>query len=127
MKFVGILFLLCLHQSLTYAQCGSGTPSFTVDLSNNPDSTWYSSSVMRNDTCCASGPCVEFIVTLSPDAEAITLDIYSGAMPSGSLFYYVGCGTKTTIGTPLCLSGTGRTLLHFASPATIRMFTGYIP
>src|SRR6185437_6765956 len=120
MKTAWVFFILLLFPQLfysqLYAQCGGGTPTFTVDLSNNPDSTWLSSSVARNDTCCGSSPCVKFIVTLSTGAQGITLDIYSGAMPSGSMYYNEGCSGNTPIGTPICLSGTGPHVITFCKP-----------
>ncbi|MDQ3073537.1 MAG: PKD domain-containing protein, partial [Bacteroidota bacterium] len=44
------------------------------------------------------------------------LDIFSGAMPTGALYYYVGCGTRTTIGTPVCLNGKGPHRITFCKP-----------
>jgi large repetitive protein len=108
--------LLFFQVGMLKAQCGTGTPVFTVDMSKNADSTWLSSSVTRNDSCCGSSPCIKFVVTLSPDAQAITLDIYSGAVPPGALYYNVSCGGSTAIGTPICLSGAGPHVITFCKP-----------
>lgn len=92
---------------MAQTQC-TGAPSFTVDLSSKSDSVWLSSSVLRNGSCCSGGNnCVEFIVTLSANAEAIVLEIASGARPSGSLTYTVNCGAPTSIGQKFCVTGQG--------------------
>ncbi|MGZ5304458.1 MAG: hypothetical protein ACXWDO_10125, partial [Bacteroidia bacterium] len=119
LKLAHVVLLLMLLLPGAYhasAQCGSLTPSFTADLRGNPDSIWYSSSVTRADTCCSGSNCVEFIVYVDSTVLAIQLDIVSGAMPSGSLFYQIDCGPQTTIGTPLCLSGNGPFKITFCKP-----------
>ncbi len=101
-------FSLFSLSSMAQTQCSGGTPSFNVNLSTKSDSVWLSSSVERDGTCCSGGNnCVEFIVTLSPNAEAIVLEIASGAQPSGSLTYTVNCGTPTNIGQKFCVTGQG--------------------
>ncbi len=113
--FIGLTFI----ETRLNAQCNAGVPSFTVDLSYNPNATWISPDTIRNDFCCgASSPdkCVEFVVTLHPDAEGIIFDIYSGAVPPGALFYQVDCGPPTMVGEPLCLSGAGPHNITFCKP-----------
>ncbi len=105
-----ILNILLFKSVNTFAQsqCNSSTPKFTVNLSTKADSIWLSSSVGRAGACCSGGTnCVEFIVTLSPNAEAVVLEIASGAQPSGSLSYTVNCGTPTAIGQKFCVTGQG--------------------
>ena len=62
--------------------------------------------------------CVQFVVTLDPNAEGLLFSIPGGcgAAPSGSLFYQVNCGPLTTVGTPLCLSGPGPHIITFCKP-----------
>ena len=101
-------FALCIFQSSSQV-CGPNVPSYTVDLTFDPNASWISPDTVRNDVCCgASGVrCIEFIITLHPDAEGIILDIYSGAVPGGALFYQVNCSTPAALGDPICLIGPG--------------------
>jgi hypothetical protein len=115
------IFILLFGLGITYsnAQCGAGTPTFIVDLSADPNMTWISPDTARADTCCgAVSPdrCVEFIVTLHPDAEGIIFNIHSGAIPPGSLFYQVACGPPTPVGDALCLDGPGPHSITFCKP-----------
>ena len=98
--------------------CGPNVPSYTVDLSFDPNASWISPDTVRNDVCCgATGVrCIEFIITLHPDAEGIILDIYSGAVPGGALFYQVNCSTPSALGDPICLIGTGPHVVTFCKP-----------
>jgi hypothetical protein len=106
--FLVFVFVSSAFSTMAQTQCSGGTPSFNVNLSSKSDSVWLSSSVSRNGTCCSGGNnCVEFIVTLSPNAEAIVLEIASGAKPSGALTYTVNCGAPTSIGQKFCVTGQG--------------------
>jgi len=100
------------------SQCGPSTPTFTVDLTGNPSGTWFSPNVVRNDQCCGQSGvvCIKFIVTLDPGAVGISFSIFSGAIPSGALYYQVGCGPQTALGTPICLSGVGPHIITFCKP-----------
>jgi gliding motility-associated-like protein len=116
--FQGIIFALFILGFFSEAksQCGANTPVYKIDLSGKPDSSWLSPLVVRNDTCCGGATCIEFIITLDTLATGINLSIYSGAVPTGALYYNVNCGTATTIGTPLCLSGKGPHKITFCKP-----------
>ncbi|MBI2279895.1 MAG: SprB repeat-containing protein, partial [Bacteroidetes bacterium] len=108
-SFLLLLFVGLLPDKLS-AQCDPNTPTFTVDLTGNPQGTWISPAVKREDDCCGGGAgftnCVLFIITLDPDAEGISLDLYSGA--NGNAFEYaVNCGVTTDAGDPICLTGVG--------------------
>lgn len=99
--------------------CDSITPSFIVDLSPSPYMTWLSPVTQRDGFCCgATAPdqCLEFIITLHPDAAAIMFNIASGAVPPGALFYQIDCGPPTPVGSPICLSGAGPFHLTFCKP-----------
>ncbi|MFH1320920.1 MAG: SprB repeat-containing protein [Bacteroidota bacterium] len=115
------LFLLCNYFSV-YAQsdsCGPNTPSFIVDLTGNPDSVWISPDTSRADQCCgATFPdrCIEFWLTLDPEAEAIIFDIYSGAVPPGALYYQVECSNPIPVGEKLCIAGVGPHRITFCKP-----------
>lgn len=117
------LFLLIVPSvEFTFAQssCDPSTPTFTANLSANPNATWVSSPpVPRAGNCCGTSPpdkCIQFILTLSPQAVAINFGIASGAVPGGSMFYQVNCGPPQAVGTPLCLSGPGPYSLTFCKP-----------
>lgn len=121
MKTRILLFLLqiIISNGLVAQYCNSGVPSFTVNLSGNPNSTWISPNVIRNDNCCGtSSPdrCVQFIITLHPGAVGINFSIASGAVPSGAMFYQINCGPPTPVGQPICLSGVGPHYLTFCKP-----------
>jgi len=113
------IFLLTCWLDTNAQICSPNTPTFTVDLTGNPDSVWISPNVVRKDYCCgASNPdrCVQFIVTLDPGASSISFNVYSGAMPPGALFYQLNCGPETPVGTPLCLDGPGPHVITFCKP-----------
>lgn len=112
-----IVFVGLQNVSAQTSNCTGGTPSYTVNLSSNASGVWTSSNIVRAGQCCGGGGdnnnCVEFIVTLSPNAEAFVLDIIGGATPSGSLSYTVNCGTPTPIGGKFCVTGVGPHYISF--------------
>lgn len=120
-RFILPLILMSLIFSAPGAAqiCGPGTPSFTVDLRGNPDSTWTSSPTARADTCCGvtgSEVCIEFIITLDSLAHGIRLDLIDGALPSGALYYKLNCGPQVPIGTELCFTTPGPHSVTFCKP-----------
>jgi gliding motility-associated-like protein len=98
----------------------TGTPTYSVNLTGSPAGTWQSNPQVRAGSCCVppDNNCVQFIVTLDPDAEGIIFNVPDGcgAAPSGSLFYQVDCGPLTSVGSPLCLNGTGPFIITFCKP-----------
>jgi large repetitive protein len=117
-----LLVILIIYWCLPgYSQCGPNVPTFTVNLTGNPQGTWTSPSVIRNDNCCGTtfpDRCVKFEITLDPNATGITFNIISGAIPGGALFYQINCGPPTALGAPICLSGVGPHILTFCKPGT---------
>jgi gliding motility-associated-like protein len=94
-------------------------PSYTVNLSAKADTTWISPSIVRRDNCCGtSNPdrCVQFIITLNSRSAGIVFNIASGAIPSGSMYYQVGCLSPTPVGSIICLNGRGPHILTFCKP-----------
>lgn len=73
----------------------TGTPTFSVNLTGQPNGTWTSNPRQRAGSCCTppDNNCVQFSVTLDPAAAGILFSIPGGcgAAPSGSLFYQVDC------------------------------------
>ena len=99
--------------------CDISTPSYNVNLSSNPDSVWISPSTQRDGYCCSAAgadKCIEFNVTLSAQASGIQIDIISGAVPGGALFYQIACGTSYQVGVPACLTGVGPHRITFCKP-----------
>ena len=112
------LILILFFPIWLYSQCGPSTPTFTVNLTGSPNGSWLSPNVVRNDVCCGQNgvTCIKFIVTLDPNATGINFNIFSGAVPSGALYYQVNCGPQTALGTPICLSGVGPHIITFCKP-----------
>jgi hypothetical protein len=108
----------------SYGQaCDPSTPSFTFDLTGDPDSVWISPNVSRVGLCCGLDPnakppirCIEFFFTLDSEAEGIRFDIASGAIPPGALGYQINCGPMTPVGDIICLNGPGPHRLTFCKP-----------
>jgi len=114
-----LLFVFNPIQLFTQTNCGPTTPTFTVNLTGNPNGTWISPVVVRDDTCCgtsAPDKCIQFIITLDPAAQGISFNIYSGAVPPGAMYYQINCGAPVAVGSPICLNGVGPHYLTFCKP-----------
>ncbi|MCB9188565.1 MAG: hypothetical protein H6599_04710 [Flavobacteriales bacterium] len=117
-----ILMILSLSAltNLSYGQaCDPSTPTFTIDMTGAPDSIWHSPPIARDGHCCAassSDRCVEFNITLDAGSSGIQINLISGALPSGALFYEIGCANPTQIGDTLCLDGVGPHRITFCKP-----------
>jgi gliding motility-associated-like protein len=99
--------------------CDPTVPFFEVDLTGSPDGFWESPSHIRRDNCCGtSSPdrCTSFEVTLDPGAAMINLEIVSGAVPPGALFYQIDCGPQIPVGQPICITGVGPHRITFCKP-----------
>lgn len=99
--------------------CNGNVPTFTVNMTGNPNGSWTSPTVSRNDQCCgvtAPDQCVQFIVTLDPNSTGIIFNIASGAVPPGALFYQINCNSPTPVGQPICLTGIGPHYITFCKP-----------
>jgi gliding motility-associated-like protein len=81
--------------------------------------SWTSPLIARNGNCCgtvAPDKCLEFVITLHPNATSVNFQISSGAVPPGALYYQVNCGPQIPVGSPICLTGAGPHLLTFCKP-----------
>ena len=99
--------------------CDPGVPFYSVDLSGQPGGSYISPLDSRNKHCCGAGNpdrCIEFEITLDPNAVGINFEIFTGAQPPGALFYQVNCGTPVPVGQQICLAGTGPHTLTFCKP-----------
>lgn len=120
-RFLPLVYLsLLIGLSDLHGQsCDTITPSFTVNLTNDPNGTYISPQVVRDGNCCGTSgnvKCIEFIVSLHPDAEGVIFDIFSGAVPGGALFYQINCSAPSALGSPICLSGPGPHVITFCKP-----------
>jgi gliding motility-associated-like protein len=119
-KLIWVITSTVISYCFVSAQAGCiNVPSFNIDLTGNPNATWISPPVVRANQCCGlSNPerCVEFILTLDPSTEAISLGIISGAVPGGALFYQINCGPQNPINQPVCISGIGPHYVTFCKP-----------
>lgn len=118
-----LVFSPGIYNSVFAQACDASTPSFTFDLTGNPDSIWVSSSVSRSGICCGLDPtanppirCIEFFFTLDPEAQGIRFDLASGAIPPGALGYQINCGPVIPVGEMICLDGVGPHRLTFCKP-----------
>lgn len=116
--FTGFL-LRSLQADAQLASCDPNVPFFEVDLTGYPDGEWTSPSHIRRDNCCGTTSpdrCTSFEVTLDPGAAMINLEIVSGAVPTGALFYQIDCGPEIPVGQPICISGVGPHRITFCKP-----------
>lgn len=112
-------FILYSKSVVAQTNCGPGTPSFVVNLTGSPSGSWISPSVMRNDNCCGTTPpdaCVQFEIILDPASQGISFNIFSGAVPTGAMYYQINCGPPVPVGSVICLSGIGPHYLTFCKP-----------
>ncbi|MFC2111556.1 hypothetical protein ACFLQ5_03810, partial [Bacteroidota bacterium] len=113
-----MLLFISFNSIESFAQCDTLTPSFIVDLSSAANNSWVSTAVIRDGSCCSGtgNNCIEFVLTLHPNAAGMLFEIVSGAIPGGSMYYQIGCSSPTTVGQPLCISGAGPHLITFCKP-----------
>jgi gliding motility-associated-like protein len=122
---IGLLLILTVFvfsPNLVEAQlasCDPTVPFFEVDLTGQPDGSWESPSHVRRDNCCGTTSpdrCTSFEVILDPGAAMINLEIASGAVPPGALFYQIDCGPEIPVGEAICISGVGPHRITFCKP-----------
>ncbi len=118
-SFSLVLLFLTSARPVHAQYCNGNVPTFNVNLTGNPNGSWISPNVARFDNCCGTNPpdnCVQFIIILDPQSQGISFNIYSGAMPTGAMFYQINCGPPTPVGQPVCLQGIGPHYLTFCKP-----------
>jgi len=93
----------------------SNVPSFTVNLSNNPNNS-YTVSSQRNNKCCqgsGSDNCVVFYVTVHPSASEIKF--FKSGGNNGT--YQINCQAPSYNPTaPVCLSGLQQFCITYCNP-----------
>ena len=117
---LGIISITLLFTFDSHAQqCDSLVPTFFVDISASVDSGFISVDTSRYGNCCGTShpdKCIKFNLLLHPDAAGILFNIYSGAIPSGSMFYQINCGPQAAVGQSICLNGPGPHEITFCKP-----------
>lgn len=117
---IAIAFIVTLsYPVLLQGQCDPSVPHFNVNLTSSGSASWTSPSIARNGLCCGvvnPDRCIHFSVTLSPNSQGIIFDITSGAIPTGAMYYMVGCANPIPVGQVLCLNGTGPHEITFCKP-----------
>ena len=114
---IGLLVLLVASVVAQVPNCANTVPTFNANFVNNPGANFTFTNVTRNGSCCGSGNCVDFVLTLDSNTAAVNLAITSGAIPSGSLFYQLSnsgdavCGPQTTVSTAVCVTNPTHTVL----------------
>src|SRR5688500_9997058 len=99
--------------------CDPNVPFFQVDLTGNPAGVFESPTHSRQGNCCSTTSpdrCTSFEVILDSNAAMINFEIASGAIPTGSMFYQIGCGPQIPVGQPICIVGPGPHHITFCKP-----------
>lgn len=121
--------LLCIYFSISFTlnsnaqNCDVNVPTYYIDLSSNPDSTWYlfeEDADDRSGYCCGSSgsdECIRFEITLHPDAAGIFFN-YDGAPAIGSLGWRVDCGPEHSMKDTICITDPGPFTLSFCKPGS---------
>lgn len=121
-KLLFSIFLLGASK-LVYAQCGSNVPTYTVDLTGAPDSTWVlleQDALDRQGQCCgvsSSKNCISFEIIPDPNCGGIYFD-YDGAGAFGSLKWQIDCGPEYNLKDTICLANSNPFTLTFCKPGT---------
>lgn len=116
-----VIGLVMISPKQCYSQSGAcdvTVPFYEVNLIGQPNETYISPLIARNGACCGSSGdrCIEFKISLDTNTIAINFYIASGAIPSGSMYYQINCGTPTPVGSEICLNGPGPYTLTFCKP-----------
>lgn len=113
--------------------CDSIVPYWFVDMTGTPTYYWSSPTHSRVGHCCSSNTrCTSFEVILDSNAAMIEVgfDTYndpSQAIPTGSLFYQIGCGPQIPVGDPICITGVGLITLRFVNREIIKTLIIFDP
>ncbi|HTL81376.1 MAG TPA: gliding motility-associated C-terminal domain-containing protein [Bacteroidia bacterium] len=122
--FIAFFILSGIKVQAQNASCDPSVPFFNVDLTGQPNGWWTSPTHSRNGHCCtATGgdECTSFDVTLDTGAAMVEMGFDmihdpSQAVPSGSMYYQINCGTPVAVGSPVCITGVGPHHITFCKP-----------
>jgi len=90
-----------------------------VDLSDDPNASYLSDDIRRDGAICGArhpDKCVEFIITLHPNAGTVLFDIVGGSIPPGAMTYQIDCGEEIPVGDPIPLIPPGPYRITFCKP-----------
>ncbi|MEW6468764.1 MAG: gliding motility-associated C-terminal domain-containing protein [Bacteroidota bacterium] len=108
-----------LHVAGQIPTCDPNVPYYQVNLTGQPAGSWVSPGHARNGNCCGTQSpdrCTSFEVLLDSQAAMVSFTIESGAIPTGSMFYQIGCGPQVPVGQPICVTGPGPHHITFCKP-----------
>ncbi|MFB6305839.1 MAG: SprB repeat-containing protein, partial [Flavobacteriales bacterium] len=94
--------------------CDASVPTFDVDLTATPDTTWDTTST-RSAQCCSANPptqCIRFEVDLNPKSTELDFDVTNPGPPGGA-FYQIDCGDSISLGDSVCISGRDSLCITF--------------
>lgn len=124
MKNISLLFLAgmistagTLHSQAP--TCDPNVPFYQVNLVGQPAGVWISPVHSRLGNCCSTTSpdrCTSFEILLDTGAAMISFEIASGSIPTGSMYYQIGCGPQQAVGDPICVIGPGPHYLTFCKP-----------
>lgn len=121
-KLLTFLFIPILSHGVN-AQCATNVPTYYIDLSANPDTSWVlfeSDALDRLGQCCGvttNESCIRFEITLNENAAGVFFD-YDGAGAYGSLNWMVDCGTPHNLRDTICVTDPGPFTLTFCKPGS---------
>lgn len=121
MKNSLLLILLLGITETIKAQCSANVPTYIIDLTATPDTTWVLSQAdaqNRLGQCCGvptNEDCISFEITLNENAAGIFFD-YDGAPSYGSLHWRVDCGPEYNLRDTICVTDAGPFTLTFCKP-----------
>ena len=113
-----ITFLFVTFSWMAWCQCNPDVPSYTIDLSGAPDSSWvlYEADALdRLGQCCGEPSnvnCIQFIITLDTNSAGIYFD-YDGAGGFGALNWTIDCGPEHNLKDTICVTDPGPFTLTF--------------
>ncbi|MGZ5243386.1 MAG: hypothetical protein ACXWEY_05515 [Bacteroidia bacterium] len=116
---LGILLLfayMLVPKNAVAQNCASTVPSYTLDFTGTPDTTWVSPSVSRSGLCCSksgSTDCILFYVTLDTNAIGVSVNAVGGL---GNTDYEIKCKNPTPLGTSTCIYNTGSFYVTICKP-----------
>lgn len=101
------------------AGCGPTVPFYSVNLAGSATNSWLSPSIVRNGLCTGSSGtdrCTSFTVTTDTGSIMLMLEIVSGSIPSGAMYYQVNYGPLIPVATAMPITGTGPFNITFCKP-----------
>lgn len=123
-RYLLTIFILFAFIPTLFGQapiCPADVPNVVVNLTSSPSAVWTTPppGIQRDNKCCTnanSTRCIEFIITLHPNAQGISFTFANGAVPTGSGTVTINCGPPVAVSTNICLNGVGPHHLVYCKP-----------